>query len=128
MANRRLFLKAAGMGIAAASLPKWASASAPAAGKEKDSSPLKLGVASYSLREFSTEQALDMTRRCGVDRITFKSMHLPLDSDRETINNALAMCREKGITLYGGGVITMKTEEAADQAFEYANTVAIINI
>ncbi len=120
MANRRNFLKAAGIGLAAASLPKWASASSAAAGNKKASSDMKLGVASYSLREFTQEQALDMTKRCGIDRISFKSMHLPLDSNKETIDSALALCKEKGITLYGGGVISMKTKEQADQAFEYA--------
>jgi sugar phosphate isomerase/epimerase len=47
-------------------------------------------------------------------------MHLPLDSDRETIKKAVAQCKDRGIELYGGGVIYMKTKEEADQAFEYA--------
>jgi sugar phosphate isomerase/epimerase len=82
----------------------------------------KLGVASYSLREFSQEQAIDMTLRCGVNQITFKSMHLPLDSDKETIKKAVALCKQKGVNLYGGGVIYMKSKAEVDQAFEYAKT------
>jgi inosose dehydratase len=41
----------------------------------------KLGVASYTLRKFSTEEALDMTVRCGVNRIAFKDFHLPLNAE-----------------------------------------------
>ncbi len=120
MPNRRLFLKSAGLGLAAVSIPKLLNASSNASKSGMVSSKTKLGVASYTLREFSTTDALEMTLRCGVNRITFKSMHLPLDSDSETIHKTLAMCKEKGIELYGAGVITMKTKEDVDQAFEYA--------
>lgn len=125
MTNRRSFLKTAGIGLAAVSVPHWADASNPPPRENISSSDLTLGIASYTLREFTQEQALDMTLRCGVNRITFKSMHLPLDSDKATIDKTLALCKEKGVKLYGAGVITMKTEEAADQAFEYAKAAGL---
>lgn len=125
MTNRRNFLRVAGIGIASAALPGVTSASTSPVREKKSDAGIKLGVASYSLRKFSQEEALDMTLRCGVNRITFKSMHLPLDSDKETIRKAVALCKEEGITLYGAGVITMKTEEEADQAFEYAKTAGL---
>ena len=120
--NRRNFIKktvAGAVGIAATTIPGVANAS----NLMTDSSTkadIKLGIASYTLREFSMEEALDMTLRIGLDRITFKSMHLPLDSDQETIKHALALCKEKGIVLYGAGVIYMKNKEEVDQAFNYA--------
>ena len=49
-------------------------------------------------------------------------MHLPLDSSDETIHKTVALCKEKGVDLYGGGVIYMKTKEEVDQAFHYAKT------
>ncbi len=122
MTNRRNFIKATGLGIAAASVPGLATASASNSEAPKTEFGFKLGVASYSLREFSQEQAIDMTLRCGVNQITFKSMHLPLDSDKETIKKAVALCKQKGVNLYGGGVIYMKSKEEVDQAFEYAKT------
>lgn len=125
MTNRRNFLKAAGIGVAAAAMPRVANASVTPAREKKSNQEIKLGIASYTLRKFSQEEALDMTLRCGVNRITFKSMHLPLDSDKETIRKAVALCKEKGITLYGAGVITMKTKEDADQAFEYARAAGL---
>lgn len=125
MANRRNFLKAAGLGIAAATVPGLANASVLQGKAKKGNFDFKLGIASYSLRKFSQEQALDMTVRCGIDRICFKSMHLPLDSTKDTIKKAVALCKEKGITLYGGGVIYMKTKADVDQAFEYAKAAGM---
>jgi sugar phosphate isomerase/epimerase len=122
MTNRRNFIKATGLGIAAATVPGLATASVSRSESSKSEFGFQLGVASYSLREFSQEQAIDMTLRCGVNQITFKSMHLPLDSDMETIKKAVALCKQKGVNLYGGGVIYMKSKAEVDQAFEYAKT------
>lgn len=124
MSNRRTFLKAAGLGIAAASVSGLAQASVMQNEAPKTFS-FQLGVASYSLRNFSQEEALDMTLRCGINRIAFKSMHLPLDSDKPTIQKAVELCKQKGIALYGGGVIYMKTKDEVDQAFEYAKTAGM---
>ena len=120
MGNRRDFLKAAGLGMAAAALPHWSEASGTATVGQKKAFGFQLGVASYSLRKFSQEEALDMTARCGVGRICFKSMHLPLDSNQAAIQDGLDLCQKKGITLYGGGVIYMRSKADVDQAFEYA--------
>ena len=122
--NRRDFIKktSAGLlGMAAMGIPKIAKAKMK--GKSADfnlAQNLKLGVASYSLREFSTEEALDMTLRCGVNRITLKSMHLPLDADKQTIEKTVALCKDKGVDFYGAGVIYMKSKKEVDQAFDYA--------
>ena len=120
MTNRRNFLKAAGLGIVASAVPVFSQASVQPANKEKAKLEFGFGVASYSLREFDTETALDMVKRCGVNRVTFKSMHLPLDSDKAAIEKTLALCKERGVTLYGGGVIYMRSKEDVDQGFEYA--------
>ncbi len=125
MTNRRKFLKAAGIGVAVAALPQMTNASViPVAGKMK-ASEVKLGVASYTLRNFSQEKALDMISRCDIHRATFKSMHLPLESDRETIKKSVQRCNEKGIKLYGGGVIYMTSKDEVDQGFEYAKTAGM---
>jgi len=122
MTNRRNFLKAAGIGLAAATMPQLASGASSSTSGSKNKFDFQLGVASYSLRNFSREEALEMTVRCGVDRICFKSMHLPLDSGKAEIEKAVADCNEKGVTLYGGGVIYMNSKAEVDQAFEYAKT------
>lgn len=125
MTNRRNFLKAAGIGMAAAAVPGLANAASGKAEVKKGLSDIQLGVASYTLRKFSTEEALDMTLRCGVNRITFKDMHLPLDSDNETIKKTVELCKQKGVTLYGAGVVYMRSKEDVDRAFEYAKTAGM---
>jgi len=125
MTNRRDFLKAAGIGMAAAAVPGLANASAGNAEGRKGKNDIQLGVASYTLRKFSTEEALDMTVRCGVNRITFKDMHLPLDADNATIKETVELCKKKGVTLYGAGVVYMRSKDDVDRAFEYAKTAGM---
>ncbi|NNE76463.1 MAG: sugar phosphate isomerase/epimerase [Pricia sp.] len=123
--NRRDFIAKTTTGVigmAALNVPGILKASEGFGETTLPKTDLKLGIASYTLRKFTLEEALDMTLRCGLNRITFKSMHLPLDSDTETIRNAVALCKEKGVELYGAGVIYMKTKPEVDQAFEYAKT------
>jgi len=123
--HRRNFIKktaVGAMGLAAMTLPKLANASVTNESSKHHETDLKFGVASYSLRKFSMEEALDLTLRCGIHRMTFKSMHLPLDSDSETIRQAVELCKSKGVELYGAGVIYMKSKEEVDTAFEYAKT------
>ncbi len=125
MNKRRDFLKVAGVGVIAATVSSCTNTSVVKTDnkkkkKKKKEAKFKLGVASYSLRNFSLEEALDMTLRCGVDRICFKSYHLPLEADDKTIKESVDLCHKKGIILYGGGVIYMKTKKDVDKAFEYA--------
>jgi len=130
--NRRNFIRktsAGVLGMAAIGVPKISTAA-----EQKEvafanfKTDFKYGVASYTLREFSAKQAIDMTLRCGIHRMTFKSMHLPMDSGAETIKKTVALCKEKGIELYGAGVVYMKTNEEVDQAFEYAKSAGMAMI
>ena len=86
----------------------------------KEDYKFQLGIASYSLRKFSMEDALKMTERLGIRRIAFKDFHLKLNASDAEINNALEKTKNAGIKLYGGGVIYMRSNEEIDQAFEYA--------
>jgi hypothetical protein len=64
---------------------------------------LKLGVASYSLRNFPREQAIEMTRSLGVRYINFKSVHLPYDASPAEFAAARAQLAAAGLELVGGG-------------------------
>jgi sugar phosphate isomerase/epimerase len=77
-------------------------------------------MASYTLRAFSREEALKMTKRAGLSYIAFKDFHLALDASGDEINLAVSQVKESGLTLYGGGVIYMKNKEQVEQAFNYA--------
>jgi inosose dehydratase len=118
--HRRNFLKITGLGALAAALPRTSNASPQAGRVEMKTAPFRLGIASYSLRKFGIDDVLKMTERLGIKAISFKDMHLPLESTREQIQPVIKMFADEGIEVYGGGVIYMASREEADQAFEYA--------
>ncbi|MFY0652973.1 MAG: TIM barrel protein [Cyclobacteriaceae bacterium] len=115
--SRRNFLKVSGLAAAGTlvSIDSSNALAAPAKGSE-----IKLGVASYSLRKFSTAEALAMTKRVGLNYICYKSMHLAMDASVDELKAAGKAAYDAGVNLYGAGVVYMKSKEAVDQAFEYA--------
>jgi len=140
--TRRQFLQAAGIG-AAVSLGTTAGTFGQAGSK----TPLRrkglpaarpvrripkrqfeLGMASYTLRKFSLDDALTMTRRVGLTNIALKSMHLPLDSSPEHIRAVAAKVKDAGLNLYGCGVVYMKDAGQVDQAFAYAKAAGMKTI
>jgi len=91
---------------------------------------LKLGVASYSLRNFSREQAIEMTRSLGVKYINFKSMHLPYDASAAEFALARQQLAAAGLELVGGGMITFEadTDEGVRKYFDYAKAAGMPTI
>jgi sugar phosphate isomerase/epimerase len=117
--RRRDFLATAGT-VAAAGLLPGLEPGAFAAAPPPDG-PLKLGLASYSVRKFPFEKALEMAKACDVKYINFKDVHLPRDASPDAIKAARAATEAAGLTIMGGGTITMKNDEAAIRRdFEYA--------
>ena len=83
--------------------------------------PLTLGLASYSLREFSLDSALAMAKRLAITHMTFKDVHLPRTDPPETTRALAAKIRAAGITIMGGGTITLNNDAAQiKKDFEYA--------
>lgn len=134
--SRRHFLQAAGAGAAAslaAASACWARRPAGAAelqpeSKAKAKRPFQLGLASYTLRDFSLEEALAMTVRVGLKFICLKSFHLPLESTPQQIAEAVAKVKRAGITLYGGGVISMGNHAQVNRAFDYAKAAGMTTL
>jgi len=120
--DRRQFLQLAGASVAAcaAAGTRNASAAAPPAPV-----PFQLGMASYTFRQFTVDQALEMTRRLGLTRITFKDFHLKMDATPAVIAETVAKVKAAGLDLYAGGVIYMKSEAEVDRAFEYAKAAGM---
>ncbi len=82
---------------------------------------LKLGIASYTFRKFTLDQAIEMTRQTGLKYINLKDVHLPLNSSTEQRQEARRKIEAAGLTLMGGGVIYMKNDDAQIQRiFDYA--------
>lgn len=114
--TRKTFLKVLGTGALATGVSTVGQATAPEAPK----APLSLGLASYSLRKFSLDEAIAMCQRLNIKPIALKSMHLPLDSTDAAIKKAAQKVRAAGLDLYGAGVIYMKSETEVENAFRYA--------
>lgn len=118
--SRRRFLQVAGASAAAYAAASPRSKLAAAEPAPAVAVPFSLGMASYTLRAFPVEQAIDMTKRLGLTRICFKDFHLKMDATPAQIAETVAKVQAAGLDLYAGGVIYMKTEAQVDQAFQYA--------
>ncbi len=83
---------------------------------------IKLGVASYSFRKFSREQAIQMTKELGTPYLNVKDFHLALTSTPEEIAAARKEFAENGIVLVGCGNISFSKDDPDDirKKFEYA--------
>ncbi|MCK4958729.1 MAG: sugar phosphate isomerase/epimerase [Planctomycetes bacterium] len=134
--TRRRFLQTSSIGagtILAGAGKSLAQGKAPAASetgyvKVGGNRRFQLALASYTLRNFSLEETIEMTQRVALENISLKSFHLPLDSSRKEIRAAAAKVRAAGLNLYGGGVIKMTSKETMDQAFEYAKAAGFKTI
>ena len=122
--DRRRFLQTSLLGstaaLAAANLGNNAFGAVTKPERDPDGG-LKLGVASYTFRKFTLEQAIDMTQQAGFKYINLKDVHLPLKSTTAERQAARQKIEAAGLKLMGGGVIYMKNDEAEIQhVFEYA--------
>jgi len=118
-ANRRNFLKLSGLGIAAVALPVI-SQSAPSPAKKAKSFPIRLGLASYTLRKMNLDDALAVCQKLDFKYISLKDFHLKLNSSDAEIAEVVKKCKDAGVAIDSGGVIYMKSEAEVDVAFEYA--------
>src|SRR5436305_7092080 len=85
-------------------------------------SDIKLGVASYSFRKFSREQAIQMMKELGTPYLNVKDVHLKLDSTPAEIEAAKKEFKDAGIVLVGCGNVSFQKPDEADirSKFEYA--------
>jgi sugar phosphate isomerase/epimerase len=128
---RRSFLKAAAAGAAGAvgavAMGPAAVRSALAAPAESTPSAapvdgVRLGVASYSLRKFSREKAIQMVKALNTPWVNIKSVHLEYNLPPAEIEAARREFEAAGLQIVGGGTITFDkdTDESVRDYFEYA--------
>ena len=91
---------------------------------------VKLGVASYSLREFPLDKALEMVKTLRTPYINFKSMHVPYDKSPEELAAIRKQVEEDGFKIVGGGTITFNedTDAGVEKYFAYAKAAGMPTI
>jgi inosose dehydratase len=125
MKSRRQFFKLAGTGILAAGVSSVYGSSDFPEPVSSSKDIFSLGMAGYTFRGLSVERTIEMMNYVGISYLSVKDFHMPLDSNQEQINSVMGKFNDAGITVYTVGVIYMKTEEAVDQAFEYAKMAGV---
>jgi sugar phosphate isomerase/epimerase len=113
--TRRDVAKVFGVMAAATAVPGVASGSGPESG-------FKLGVCSYSFREFQRHLAISMTQQLGISYVSVKEFHLPYTSSPDEITKAKSDFQKAGLIIVSGGNIDLKDEDPAAlrRYFEYA--------
>ena len=121
-----VIVKVAGLVAAAGSLPiatvvgkSWPEAFSP------KTIPFDLGMASYTFRKFTLDQALEMTKMLDLKKITLKDMHLPMTITPSEMAVVHKKMKDAGIELSSCGVVYMKTAEEVHKAFAYAQLAGI---
>lgn len=97
-----------------------AAAAAPAGG-------IRLGIASYSFREFSRRLCIRYTKELGISLLTIKEFHALYRSTPEELDRARREFAAAGLTLTGGGTVYMQKEDPDDVKFyfEYAKRLGL---
>jgi sugar phosphate isomerase/epimerase len=87
-----------------------------------DPQDIKLGVASYSLREFSRGLAIRMTRQLNVPYISVKEFHLPYRAAPEELARGAKEFARAGLKIVSGGVVYIQNDDEDDirRYFDYA--------
>jgi sugar phosphate isomerase/epimerase len=126
MLSRREFVRTAGMVTAAVA----ASNVSLASGQEKPSgkaSPIRLGLASYTFRNFSRAQMIGFMKQLNLSALNAKDVkdHLPADAQQEAA--AVGEYAAAGIQLHAAGAIYFPKDEDDDirAKFEYCKRAGI---
>jgi len=92
----------------------------PVPGAAQDA--VRLGVASYSLRQFPREYAIQATRALNTPYINIKSFHQPYEDSPEELAAGRREFESAGLQIVGGGTITLQKDDDDDirTYFEYA--------
>jgi sugar phosphate isomerase/epimerase len=127
--SRRTFLQSSTIAAAALAAPALPSLAAPRAASGAPS-PIRLGIASYTFRNFSRSQMISWLKQLGVTGLNVKDVkdHLPIDPAAEAA--ALADYETNGIHLHAAGAIYFPKDEDDDirAKFEYCKRASIRTI
>jgi sugar phosphate isomerase/epimerase len=124
--DRRSFLKVGALAGAAVALPNVAMAQGAA--KAAQPSPVRLGIASYTFRNFTRDKLIGFAKELGIGTLNLKDTkdHLPSTSVEEE-QKAIADYAAAGLKLTAAGTIYFPKDEDDDirSKFEYCKRAGI---
>ncbi len=125
--SRRNFVRSGALVAAACAAPSIPFAAAEPKVASGAPSPLHLGIASYTFREFNRAQMIPWLKQLGVTGLNVKDVkdHLPMDPTAET--QALDDYKANGIAVHAAGAIYFPKDEDDDirAKFEYCKRAGI---
>ncbi len=85
-------------------------------------SSVRLGVASYSLRNLPRAEAIAAIQQLRTPYVNIKSFHQPYESAPQELASGRRAFEEAGLQIVGGGTVTLQENDDADirSYFEYA--------
>lgn len=121
--SRRKLLQSGALIAAASAVPSFAQ---PRAETGKPS-PIKLGMCSYTFRNFTREQMIGFLKQLHMNELNAKDTkdHLPMDPQQEAV--AVADYKANGIKLHAAGAIYFRknTDDDVRAQFEYVKRAGI---
>jgi sugar phosphate isomerase/epimerase len=126
--SRRDFVRSSALAAAAAFVPVHsASATVETPAANDMASPVRLGLASYTFRNFTRSQLIGFMKPLNITALNPKDVkdHLPIDPQEE--GKALADYADAGIRLHATGVIYFAKDEDEDihSKFEYCKRAGV---
>ncbi len=124
MFTRRSFVKIAGIGALASALPAYEANSLT---ETKRVEGVNLGIAGYTFLYYkdNIDKICEVMNQVGVKNISLKNFQLPYDSSKAQADVVIGKFKSAGITVYGLGVIYLKTEQEVDNAMNYAQIARV---
>src|SRR2546423_7420608 len=131
--SRRQLIKASALACAVPALPATSLAFAAGAAAEEGDPwlGLKVGVATYTLRELPIEEAIKGVTRVGLKYVSIKNVknHIDLSHTSAERKQRAGMFRDAGLIPLSVGNVSMRTGEAdIRKAFEYARDIGVPTI
>jgi sugar phosphate isomerase/epimerase len=126
--SRRDLLKTGALAAAAIPSVNLASLAAPTPEEADPWVGLKIGVATYTVRELPIEEAIKAVKRVGLKYISIKNVknHIDLSHTTEERKQRAQMFRDAGLVPLSVGNVGMKNDEAdIRRAFEYARDIGV---
>jgi inosose dehydratase len=128
--SRRQLIKTCTLAAAAPTFPLMSFASARAA-EDDPWLGMKVGVATYTLRELPIEEAIKAVKRVGLKYVSIKNVknHIDLSHSSEERKQRAQMFRDAGLIPLSVGNVSMRSGEAdIRKAFEYARDIGVPTI